>query len=67
MTLARTWSVGLAGVHGAVVEVEVDMSAGVPGWATWVQKYLNDAMSSSRTRPSSSVSRASRSRVVSFT
>ncbi|MBB3085795.1 YifB family Mg chelatase-like AAA ATPase [Geodermatophilus sabuli] len=31
MTLARTWSVGLAGVHGAVVEVEVDMSAGVPG------------------------------------
>ena len=31
MTLARTWSVGLAGVHGAMVEVEVDMSAGVPG------------------------------------
>ncbi|SDB98468.1 magnesium chelatase family protein [Geodermatophilus telluris] len=31
MTLARTWSVGLAGVAGAVVEVEVDMSAGVPG------------------------------------
>ena len=30
MTLARTWSVGLAGVHGAMVEVEVDMSAGVP-------------------------------------
>ncbi|MGY1710368.1 ATP-binding protein [Geodermatophilus sp. SYSU D00758] len=31
MTLARTWSVGLAGVQGAMVEVEVDMSAGVPG------------------------------------
>ncbi len=31
MTLARTWSVGLAGVSGALVEVEVDMSAGVPG------------------------------------
>lgn len=31
MTLARTWSVGLAGVHGALVEVEVDMAAGVPG------------------------------------
>lgn len=31
MTLARTWSVGLAGVHGAMVEVEVDLSAGVPG------------------------------------
>ncbi len=31
MTLARTWSVGLAGVTGAMVEVEVDMSAGVPG------------------------------------
>ena len=30
MTLARTWSVGLAGVHGALVEVEVDMAAGVP-------------------------------------
>jgi magnesium chelatase family protein len=30
MTLARTWSVGLAGVHGAMVEVEVDMAAGVP-------------------------------------
>ena len=30
MTLARTWSVGLAGVHGAMVEVEVDLSAGVP-------------------------------------
>ncbi len=33
MTLARTWSVGLAGVDGALVEVEVDMSAGVPGVA----------------------------------
>jgi magnesium chelatase family protein len=31
MTLARTWSVGLAGVHGAMVEVEVDIAAGVPG------------------------------------
>ncbi|MCW2741789.1 MAG: hypothetical protein JWR45_2211 [Blastococcus sp.] len=30
MTLARTWSVGLVGVHGALVEVEVDMAAGVP-------------------------------------
>jgi magnesium chelatase family protein len=30
VTLARTWSVGLAGVHGALVEVEVDMAAGVP-------------------------------------
>ena len=31
MTLARTWSVGLVGVHGAMVEVEVDMAMGVPG------------------------------------
>ncbi len=31
MTLARTWSVGLSGVTGALVEVEVDMSAGLPG------------------------------------
>jgi magnesium chelatase family protein len=30
VTLARTWSVGLAGVSGAMVEVEVDMAAGVP-------------------------------------
>jgi magnesium chelatase family protein len=30
VTLARTWSVGLAGVHGAMVEVEVDMAAGMP-------------------------------------
>ena len=33
MTLARTWSVGLAGVTGAMVEVEVDMANGVPGVA----------------------------------
>jgi magnesium chelatase family protein len=31
VTLARTWSVGLAGVRGAMVEVEVDMAQGVPG------------------------------------
>ena len=31
MTLARTWSVGLAGVSGAMVEVEVDMANGMPG------------------------------------
>lgn len=31
MTLARTWSVGLVGVHGAMVEVEVDLAAGMPG------------------------------------
>jgi magnesium chelatase family protein len=30
MALARTWSVGLAGVQGAMVEVEVDLAAGVP-------------------------------------
>jgi magnesium chelatase family protein len=30
MTLARTWSVGLAGVLGAMVEVEVDMANGMP-------------------------------------
>lgn len=33
MTLARTWSVGLVGVRGAMVEVEVDMAAGLPGVA----------------------------------
>jgi magnesium chelatase family protein len=33
MTLARTWSVGLAGVHGAMVEVEVDLAQGFPGVA----------------------------------
>ncbi|MGY2064875.1 YifB family Mg chelatase-like AAA ATPase [Blastococcus sp. SYSU DS0619] len=31
MTLARTWSVGLTGVQGAMVEVEVDIAAGLPG------------------------------------
>jgi magnesium chelatase family protein len=31
VTLARTWSVGLAGVEGAMVEVEVDMGQGLPG------------------------------------
>ena len=31
MTLARTWSVGLTGVAGAMVEVEVDMANGMPG------------------------------------
>lgn len=30
MALARTWSVGLAGVQGAMVEVEVDLAPGVP-------------------------------------
>jgi magnesium chelatase family protein len=30
MALARTWSVGLAGVQGAMVEVEVDLAAGLP-------------------------------------
>ncbi|MFQ1001349.1 YifB family Mg chelatase-like AAA ATPase [Modestobacter sp. SSW1-42] len=30
MSLARTWSVGLVGVQGALVEVEVDLAAGVP-------------------------------------
>jgi magnesium chelatase family protein len=30
MALARTWSVGLAGVQGALVEVEVDLAPGVP-------------------------------------
>ncbi len=29
--LARTWSVGLAGVTGALVEVEVDIANGLPG------------------------------------
>ncbi|NEK86959.1 YifB family Mg chelatase-like AAA ATPase [Blastococcus saxobsidens] len=33
MTLARTWSVGLAGVRGAIVEVEVDIATGLPGVA----------------------------------
>ncbi|MCZ2812661.1 YifB family Mg chelatase-like AAA ATPase [Modestobacter sp. VKM Ac-2979] len=30
MALAQTWSVGLAGVQGAMVEVEVDLAPGVP-------------------------------------
>jgi magnesium chelatase family protein len=33
VTLARTWSVGLVGVRGAMVEVEVDMAAGLPAVA----------------------------------
>jgi magnesium chelatase family protein len=33
VTLARTWSVGLAGLHGAMVEVEVDVAQGMPGVA----------------------------------
>jgi magnesium chelatase family protein len=33
VTLARTWSVGLIGVEGAMVEVEVDVAQGVPGVA----------------------------------
>lgn len=33
MSLARTWSVGLVGLSGGVVEVEVDLSAGLPGMA----------------------------------
>jgi magnesium chelatase family protein len=33
MTLARTWSVGLAGVTGHLVTVEADLSAGLPGTA----------------------------------
>jgi len=33
MSLARTWSVGLVGLAGGVVEVEVDLSAGLPGMA----------------------------------
>jgi magnesium chelatase family protein len=33
VTLARTWSVGLAGMQGAMVEVEVDIAQGFPGVA----------------------------------
>ncbi len=33
MSLARTWSVGLVGLSGGVVEVEVDLSQGLPGMA----------------------------------
>ena len=31
MTVARTWSVGLTGMYGAMVEIEVDIAQGVPG------------------------------------
>jgi magnesium chelatase family protein len=31
VTLARTWSVGLVGVHGAMVQIEVDIAQGLPG------------------------------------
>ena len=31
MTVARTWSVGLSGMYGAMVEIEVDIGQGVPG------------------------------------
>jgi magnesium chelatase family protein len=31
VTLARAWSVGLAGLQGAMVEVEVDIAQGMPG------------------------------------
>ncbi len=31
MTLARTWSVGIVGVRGAMVQVEVDLASGMPG------------------------------------
>ncbi len=31
MTVARAWSVGLSGLQGAMVEVEVDIAQGVPG------------------------------------
>jgi magnesium chelatase family protein len=31
VTLGRSWSVGLVGVRGAMVEVEVDIAAGLPG------------------------------------
>jgi magnesium chelatase family protein len=33
VTLARTWAVGLVGVRGAMVEVEVDVGQGLPGVA----------------------------------
>jgi magnesium chelatase family protein len=33
VTLARAWSVGLIGVQGAMVEVEVDIAQGLPGVA----------------------------------
>jgi magnesium chelatase family protein len=31
MTLSRTWSIALAGVTGVLVEIEADLSAGLPG------------------------------------
>ena len=31
MTVARAWSVGLSGMRGAMVEIEVDIGQGVPG------------------------------------
>jgi magnesium chelatase family protein len=31
VTVARTWSVGLTGMYGAMVEIEVDIGQGVPG------------------------------------
>jgi magnesium chelatase family protein len=31
VTVARTWSVGLSGMYGAMVEIEVDIGQGVPG------------------------------------
>jgi magnesium chelatase family protein len=31
VTVARTWSVGLTGMRGAMVEIEVDIAQGVPG------------------------------------
>lgn len=33
MALARTWSVGLVGLRGGLVEVEADLSQGLPGMA----------------------------------
>src|ERR1700753_2810977 len=33
MTIARTWAVALHGVNGQPVEVQVDLSAGLPGLA----------------------------------
>ena len=32
MTIGRTWSVSLLGLRGAVVEIEADISAGLPGF-----------------------------------
>ena len=33
MALAKSWSVGLLGVEGFIVEVEADLASGIP--ATW--------------------------------